>query len=281
MFPYALIPSKFWRCFQDQVSFSMLDGKKRVEMIRNLFFFKSEDIKKAQMNEPSPRVFKIPSWEVIPYLVHGFGTKHWREQDFQRVQELKDFRLLFLRQIHSDRIHVIEEIPFGTLTGDALVTRKKGVLLIIKTADCLPVLMVDKKQKAVAAIHCGWKSTSKGLIQKVVKKMEEHFGCDSCTLLVAMGPCIGQSCYEVGEDVRQEFERNGLSLEPFQLHPFQRERYFLDLKRANRLQLVDVGVNESKISTVGLCTHCEDDLFSYRRDKKSSGRMLSFIGLSF
>jgi YfiH family protein len=246
-----------------------------------LFFFKSEDIKKAQMDNRFPKVFKIPSWEVIPYLVHGFGTRHWRERDFQRVKELKDFMLLFLRQIHSDRIHVIEKIPVGTLIGDALITRQKGVLLIIKTADCLPVLMVDRRQKAVAAVHCGWKSTSQGLIQKVVKTMEECYGCDSSTLLVAMGPCIGRSCYEVDEDVKQEFERKGLSLEPFQLHPFQSGKYFLDLKRANGLQLVDVGVSESKISAVDLCTHCEDDLLSYRRDKKSSSRMLSFIGLSF
>jgi len=233
------------------------------------------------MNERFPKVFKIPSWEVIPYVVHGFGTRHWRERDFQRVQELKDFRPLFLRQIHSDRIHVIEEIPVEILTGDALLTRQKGVLLIIKTADCLPVLMVDRRKKAIAAVHCGWKSTSQRLIQKVVKRMEEQFGCDSSTLLVAMGPSIGWSCYEVGGDVKQEFERNGLSPKPFQVHPYQREKYFLDLKRANELQLVDVGVSESKISTVNLCTHCEDGLHSYRRDKRSSGRMLSFIGLSF
>jgi YfiH family protein len=232
------------------------------------------------MDERFPKVFKIPSWQSIPFLVHGFGTRHWSEKDFQKVHELNDFRLLFLRQIHSDKIHVIEEIPAGTLTGDAMLTKKKGVLLLIKTADCLPVLMVDRKHKAIAAVHCGWKSTSQRLIQKVVKRMEEHFGSDSSTLLVAMGPCIGRSCYEVGEDVKQEFERNGLSLKPFQLHPFQRQKYFLDLKRANGLQLVDVGVDESNVSDVDLCTHCEDDLLSYRRDGNSYGRMLSFIGLS-
>jgi len=259
----------------------MLDSKKRVEMIENLFFFKSEDIKKTQMNERFPKVFKIPSWEDIPFLVHGFGTKHWREEDFKRHKKLKDFKLLFLRQIHSDTIHVIDQIPVKGLTGDAMLTKQKGVLLIIKTADCLPVLMVDRMQKAVAAVHCGWKSTSQGMIQKVVKSMEMHFGCESSSLLIAMGPCIGRYCYEVGDDVRQEFERNGLSLKPLHLHASQREKYFLDLKEANGLQLVDVGVSESNILEVDLCTHCEDDLLSYRRDKKSSGRMLSFIGLSF
>jgi YfiH family protein len=233
------------------------------------------------MKELFSKVLKIPSWESIPFLVHGFGTKQWREEDFKRHKELKDFKLLFLRQIHSDIIHVIDQIPVQKLTGDAMLTGQKGVLLSIKTADCLPVLMVDRKQKAVAAVHCGWKSTSQGVIQKVVKGMELHFGCKSSSLLVAMGPCMGRNCYEVGDDVRQEFERKGLSLKPFQPHPSQSEKYFLDLKRANGIQLVDAGVGESNISEVDLCTHCEDDLLSYRRDKKCSGRMLSFIGLSF
>ncbi len=233
------------------------------------------------MKERFPKVLKIPSWEGIPFLVHGFGTKYWKEEDFKRHKELKDFRLLFLRQIHSDVVHVIDQVPARTLAGDAILTRRKGVLLIIKTADCLPVLMVDRTQKAVAAVHCGWKSTSQGIIRKIVKSLEVHFGCESSSLLVAMGPCIGRNCYEVGDDVRQEFERNGLSLEALSLHASQKEKYFLDLKRANGLQLVDAGVSESNISELNLCTHCEDNLLSYRRDKKSSSRMLSFIGLSF
>lgn len=233
------------------------------------------------MNERFPKVYKIPGWEGIPFLIHGFGTKHWREEDFKRHKELKDFKLLFLRQIHSDIIHVIDQIPVQRLTGDAMLTKQKGILLIIKTADCLPVLMVDRMQKAVAAVHCGWKSTSQGMIRKVVVRMEMHFGCEPSSLLIAMGPCIGRCCYEVGDDVRQEFERKGLSSEPFQPHPSQNERYFLDLRRANGIQLVDAGVVESNISEVDLCTHCEDNLLSYRRDRKTSGRMLSFIGLSF
>lgn len=233
------------------------------------------------MKEPFPKLLKIPSWEGIPFLIHGFGTKHWREKDFKKHKELRNLRLVFLRQIHSDIIHVIDQIPAQRLTGDAMLTRQKGVLLGLKTADCLPVLMVDRKQKAVAAVHCGWKSTSQSVIQKVVWSMELHLGCDPSSLLVAMGPCIGRNCYEVGADVRREFERKGLSSEPFIPHPSKSDKYFLDLKRANRNQLVEVGVGESNISEVDLCTHCEDDLLSYRRDKKCSARMLSFIGLSF
>ncbi len=233
------------------------------------------------MKEKSCTLYTIPRWERIPFLVHGFGTRHWGMADLKNRPQLKNFKNLFLRQVHSDIIHVIDEIPSGQLTGDALITEKPDVLLIIKTADCLPVLIVDKEREAVAAVHCGWKSTSQRMIQKVVQGLEIHFGCDSSNVQVAMGPCIGKDCYEVGCDVRQEFESNGLTLETFHPHPFHKGKYSLDLKRANRLQLLDMGVNESNIFAVDLCTHCEDDLLSYRRDKRNSGRMLSFIGLSF
>lgn len=233
------------------------------------------------MKERFLKVFKIPSWEGIPFLVHGFGTRHWREKDFKLDEGLKDFDLLFLDQIHSDIIHVVDEILDERLVGDAMLTKKKGVLLIIKTADCLPILIVDKEKRTVGAVHCGWKNTSQRLIQKVVKNMKEHFGCDASALLVAMGPCIGRNCYEVGEDLRQEFKRNGLSLEAFKRYPNKKGKYLLDLKRANRLQLTEVGASESNISEVGLCTSCQEDLLSYRRDKERKGRMLSFIGLSF
>lgn len=233
------------------------------------------------MNEKFRTVHTIPRWEKIPFLVHGFGTTHWREKNLKHHPKLKNFEHLFLRQVHSSIIHVIDEIPCEQLTGDALLTEKPGVLLIIKTADCLPVLIVDKEQKAVAAVHCGWKSSSQRLIQRVVQGLEKHFGSEASELQIAMGPCIGKDCYEVGHDVRQEFEDNGLALEAFHPHPFQEGKYSLDLKRANRLQLLDIGVREANIFVVDLCTHCEDDLLSYRRDRRKEGRMLSFIGLSF
>lgn len=233
------------------------------------------------MKETLHSLYTIPRWEGIPFLVHGFGTRHWGKTDFKRHPRMKDFRLLFLRQIHSDIIHVIDEIPEKKMAGDAMVTEQPGLLLIIKTADCLPILVFDKEKKAIAAVHCGWKSTSQRLIQKVVQGLEKNFGCDSADLQIAMGPCIGKDCYEVGVDVRQEFESNGLSLEVFHPRPFHKGKYSLSLRRANRLQLLDVGIRESNIWAVGLCTHCEDDLLSYRCDKKTTGRMLSFIGLSF
>lgn len=257
------------------------NGFQRDRNRESLCFFEPNDIKRARMKEKSRSLHTIPRWERISFLVHGFGTRHWRLKDMRVYPELKNLKNLFLRQVHSDIIHVIDEIPKGQLTGDALITETPGVLLVIKTADCLPVLIVDKERKAVGAVHCGWKSTSRRLIQRVIQGLERHFKCDSSDIQVAMGPCIGKDCYEVGDDVRQEFRGNGLSLEVFLPHPLHTGKYSLDLKRANRFQLLDMGVRESNIFAVDLCTHCEDDLLSYRRNEKHTERMLSFIGLSF
>ena len=224
--------------------------------------------------------YTIPEWEKIPFLVHGFGDKSWKEQDMEEHPRLRDLKPLFLRQIHSDILHIVHSIPDGILSGDALLTDKPGLLLVIKTADCLPVLIVDPDKKVIAAVHCGWKSTSQKLVQKVVSSMEEHFHSAPSSLLVALGPCIGKDCYEVGEDVKRRFQERGLKEDGFLPHPLHSGKYYLDLRMSNKHQLEDAGVLRSKIAEVDLCSHCEENLYSYRRTPQSAGRMLSFIGLS-
>ena len=227
----------------------------------------------------SKTFFTIPEWKKISFLVHGFGNRYWGQPDFETHPELKDFRPLFLRQIHSDILHLVDDVPEETLAGDALQTDRQGILLVIKTADCLPILIVDQKKRAVAAVHCGWKSTSQKLVLKVVNGLKEHFRCDSSSLSVALGPCIGKECYEVGEDVRQEFEDKGLNRKAFLPHPLEAGKFYLDLRLANKQQLMNGGVKDSNISLVDLCTHCEADLLSHRRSRQTKGRMLSFIGI--
>jgi len=227
------------------------------------------------------KYLSIPSFEKIPFLCHGFGTKFFKEEDFKKIPEWRNFRLVFLDQIHSDIVHCIEEFPSNELKGDALLTNKPFLFLILETADCLPVLMIDEFKRAVAAVHCGWRGTSKRVIQKAVKKLEEHYACKPSSLLVAMGPSIGNNCYEVGEDVRRSFEKEALSMDAFQSKPLYKGKYALDLKKSNSLQLMDLGVNRKNIFSINSCTHCSKHLSSYRRDRKKAGRMLSFIGLSF
>ncbi len=224
--------------------------------------------------------FSILEWNSLPFLVHGFGDKFWEIKDMLAHPRLQNFQHLFLRQVHSDILHVVDVVPEEMLSGDALLTDKPGLLLVIKTADCLPVLMVDPEKKVIAAVHCGWKSTSQRLAQKVVKRMEDHYQCDPSSLLAALGPCIGKGCYEVGAEVRREFEARKLKEDVFLPHPLHVGKYYLDLRLSNKHQLMEEGVQGSNIAIVDLCSHCEDSLLSYRRSPQLEGRMLSFIGLS-
>jgi YfiH family protein len=225
-------------------------------------------------------VLTIPVWNDIPFLVHGFGDKTWKEQDLEEHPRFRDLTPIYLQQIHSDILHIVQSIPEGILSGDALITDKPGMLLVIKTADCLPALIVDPEKRVIAAVHCGWKSTSQKLAQKVVTSMEEHFHCDPSSLLAAFGPCIGKDCYEVGGDVKLRFQERGLKEDVFLPHPLHIGKYYLDLRLSNKHQLEEAGVRGSKIAMVDLCSHCEENLYSYRCSPQYEGRMLSFVGLS-
>jgi len=216
--------------------------------------------------------------ETIPFIVHGFGTKTWSENSLERAQGLSRFAHLSLRQIHSAIVRVVRAIPDTSLEGDAMITTQPGILLVIKTADCLPVFIVDMKEKAIGAVHCGWKGTVKRICQKTVEAMASCFGSEPRSMLVGMGPCIATGCYEVGEDVFEEFKQSGLSHSVFHSHPQRKNKYFLDLVQANRLQLTELGVPEENIVSVALCTHCDDTLLSYRRDRKTRRRLVNFIG---
>jgi YfiH family protein len=221
----------------------------------------------------------IPQLEEIPFLIHGFGIRLWEDDDYKNRPEWNDLKPVFLDQIHSNIIQIIDNIPEERLKGDAMITGLPFLLLIIKTADCLPVLIVDESQKVIAAVHCGWRGTSKRVVQKTIQSMKNHYGSTAGNLLVALGPCIGYECYEVGEDVYQSFKQEGLSTEFFRDHPLRRRKYLFNLKGANLSQMVIAGVEEKNVFSVEICTHCHESLPSFRRDKDKAGRTLSFIGM--
>ena len=223
----------------------------------------------------------VPRFEEIPFIIHGFGTKYLMEEHFKEKTELRDFKFLSLIQIHSDIIRVIEKFPDKKLEGDAMLTKCPGIFLIIKTADCLPIFIVDELNKVIASVHCGWKSTCKRILKKVIQKMEACYGSTASSLLAAMGPCIGRECYEVGEDVLKRFENECLPTKVFLNSPVGNGKYLMDLKEANYCQMIELGVKKKNIFSVDLCTHCEKYLLSYRRDDNLEGRMLNFIGISF
>src|SRR3984885_14392061 len=118
-------------------------------------------------------------------------------------------RAVALRQIHSDIVHVVSaaETRQGeqALQGDALITREPGVLLTIQTADCIPILLADTRQRSVAAIHSGWRGTAQRIAEKTLGRMRMEFGTRPQDVIAAIGPGIGQCCYEVGHEVIKEF----------------------------------------------------------------------------
>jgi len=215
--------------------------------------------------------------------------------------------MVTLRQVHSDVIHRVESpsdlSSKPALVADGLLTATPGLLLAIQTADCLPVLVVDPKRRAVGTFHAGWRGTVKRIVEKGVGEMRRWFGSDPRDLLAAIGPGIHGCCYEVGEEVRTKFESqfayaDELFREVSESDPV-REKYpllfltarapghgelpkklFLDLVEANRRQLLAAGVLAKNIEASPLCTNCRTDLlFSYRAEKGKTGRMMGVVGI--
>jgi polyphenol oxidase len=214
-----------------------------------------------------------------------------------------EWSTVMLRQVHSDIIHCVDSVPKELLTGDGLVTAKPGLLLSIQTADCLPVILVDPKERAVGVFHAGWRGTVKRIVEKGVGEMQRWFGSRARDLQAAIGPGIQGCCYEVGEEVRSEFDGQfsyaaSLFREVKESDPV-REKYpllflsarapghsnlpkkiLLDLVEANRQQLLAAGVPARSIEASPLCTNCRTDLlFSYRGEKGKTGRMMGVAGM--
>jgi len=222
----------------------------------------------------------IPELDCLPFLYHGFGKAGWKEQDFRTRAEWRDFKLVFLDQVHSEVVYVIRKVPKKSPRGDALVTDLPRVFLIIKTADCLPIFLVDQTKRVIAVVHCGWKGTLRKVLGKVVLKMRDTYGSDPGALLAAFGPSIGRNCYEVGEDVRRSFAAAGSSNTLFRPRDEGPGKYLFNLREANRSQLLRLGIQAKNIFSVETCTHCDSQYISFRRDGGRAGRMLSFIGMS-
>jgi polyphenol oxidase len=291
-------------------------------------------LKRSRTQEASRlQVLRADPFISIAWLIHGFSTRPdgcstvyggsslnlgFTKQDTRSAVERnralflravgasksgRALPLVTLRQIHSDLIYSIDSLPAHPLTGDGLITRTPGIVLGILTADCLPVLLVDPKCRAVGIFHAGWRGTVKRIVEKGVGEMRRNFGSRSQELKAAVGPGIRACCYEVGPEVREQFESQftyggELFREIRESDPI-RDKYpllflsarppghselpkklFLDLAEANRRQLVSAGVATKNISISPLCSSCRTDLlFSHRAEKGLTGRMMAAVGI--
>jgi len=190
------------------------------------------------------------------WLQHGFGTRlsaGWPGAGESATA----------KQIHSDRVLlVVSPGPQGE--GDALISNRPGIGLAIRTADCLPILIADPRNRAVAAVHAGWRGVVAEVASRTIDAMSRHFDSKPEDLVVAIGPGIGACCFEVGPEVSVQFGLSG--------------RTKVDLVGTMCRQLRRNGVRPGQTSNSGQCTYCNGDLFeSYRRDGQGSGRMVAMI----
>jgi YfiH family protein len=215
----------------------------------------------------------------------------------------KPWPLITTRQIHSDLIHVVRSRTPDKFVGDGLVTDLRGIALGILTADCFPVLLVDSKHKAVGAFHAGWRGTVKRIVEKGIGIMRLEFGSRAEDIHAAIGPGIQNCSLEVGEEVKDafqtQFEYAAELFHDVQESDAVRERYpmlfmnqrapghgdpclklHLDLREANRRQLLAAGVPESNIAALKDCTVCSPrKFFSHRAQHGKTGRMLAMVGI--
>ena len=283
------------------------------------------------------QLLAVPGWQQVPWLWHGFST---RKGGLSRAYCADDVpgelnlgftaaddreavagnrRLLaeavtgdpatplaILHQIHSTLSRTFRVTDAGRekpCKGDGLMTGEPGVLLGVQTADCIPVLVADRKRRAVAAFHAGWRGTVERIVETGIGKMRLAFGSRPEDLVAAIGPGIGQCCYAVGEEVLSNFESQfvyfmDLFREVYDSDPV-RTKYpmlfltqrapghspigpslHLDLIEANRRQLLAAGLKPRAIKLVGGCTACQPELFfSHRASQGHAGRMLGVIGI--
>lgn len=191
--------------------------------------------------------------------------------------------MLSVKQVHGTDALLVDRPVTGSdrFEGgwDALVTDQPGVTVAVRTADCVPVLVYDRRRRAVAAIHAGWRGAVAGIVPKTIQLMVSRFAIDATDLRVSIGPSAGPCCYEVDEAVLAPL-RSGRSDWPSLLRDDRGTKARLDLKALVRRQTAQIGIRLEHITSVNLCTICHSDLFySYRREGRVNGTMLSGITL--
>lgn len=180
-------------------------------------------------------------------------------------------------QIHSDVVYKVDESNVKKKReGDALVTNLKNVPLMIFTADCVPVVMIDKKNKAIGVAHAGWKGTYAEISKNTISLMKKEYGTDPKDLVCVIGPSIGECCYEVSEDLYLKFKDKFKEAED--ICSIEDSKFFLNLWNINKYSLVNEGVLESNITSMNICTNCNSDTFySYRAHDKTDKRIGTIV----
>ncbi len=242
---------------------------------------------------------QVPAWSEIPGLVHGFlGREHGLPPGDFTLDDVHDAlvrageepRLVAAaRQVHGAAVLTPEDLPplrsnlvaAELPAGDAWVCAAADLVLTIRTADCVPILLVAPRARAVAAVHAGWRGTLAGVIEAAVAALDSRYGARPEELSAAIGPAIGGCCYTFGAEHREAFTtRFGVDAgSAWRRDPLDPDRTYLEIRTLCRLALERAGVAAAAVTQLGACTaEHPDGLHSFRRDGAHAGRQLSYIG---
>lgn len=196
-------------------------------------------------------------------------------------------KMVLSAQTHTTNIKIIKKEDAGKGLKkekdyddiDGLITNVRGIVLVTFYADCVPLLFLDPVKKVIASSHSGWRGTVSKMGKETVERMKQEFGCEPKDILACIGPSICQKCYEVSEDVAKEFEKEFQSSEMF--YKKENGKYQLDLWKANRMVLLEAGIQEKNIENREICTCCNSEyLFSHRATNGKRGNLAAFLSLN-
>ena len=202
-------------------------------------------------------------------------------EDVLSLMNLSPEQAVKSKQTHSDITLFVDKSYGGEgiikeqrfMEADGLITNEKNLAILIFFADCVPVLIADKRQNIIAAVHSGWKGTYKNIVGKALEKLISEHNCRPEDLLCAIGPCISVCHFEVSEDLFQEMT----AMYGEDIGEKRNDKFYLDLKLTVTKQMKAHGISANQIAVSEHCTVCDSDLYSFRREKEKAGRMAAFI----
>ena len=246
-------------------------------------------------------VLRVPAWEAIPHLVHGFLGRRGGvsrgpfaelnlsdrvgdlpetvDENWQRAsRETGGLRRAYIQQVHGEHVVTVDDLNMDAGEADAAVTQRASIALGVLTADCVPILLVAPQHHVVAAVHAGWRGTLAGIARRAVQHIERTLGARPADLRAALGPSIGGCCYEVDRGIAEAIEQAWGAM-CGAVRPDAGAKARVDLRRVNATILERAGVPPTHILNVGPCTRCTTgEYFSHRGANGRTGRQWSFIG---
>lgn len=194
---------------------------------------------------------------------------------------------VYLNQVQSNNILIAKKVHKGAgafdyeqciKQADAAITTEPGVCLIVLVADCVNILLFDPKRRMVGVVHAGWEGTLNCAAQTTIEKAQQELGCAPKEIIAAIGPSIDPCCYEIGNDVAEEFQRK-FPEDAEQIIKNIKGKICLDNKLANKRQLLRAGLSEENIEVSKICSSCEVNRFYSYRKEGITGRFAAGITL--